>query len=107
MRLVYCKPDPKQIAFKVTDAGTGKPLQALVCIEMVYSFCWQGGPIGETDANGLYRSDTFCTDHLGKFGVQKEGYEPKMFAADEFVPGKRYEVALRRVSDTEEVAAKQ
>jgi len=104
LRLVYHKPERKPIAFKVTDARSGQPVaDALVWVEMSYACMVQGGPIGKTDADGVWRSDTFTTDHVVRFGVHKEGFEDARYDIGAYHWDKTYNVPLRALNmQTEE-----
>ena len=87
---------PKNIAFIVTDHDTGKPIANGSIYELVaFAASRQGGPIGHTDLRGSYISNEFYAEHVVEFGVRKEGYKPRSFSIDQFVPGKTYKVELQ------------
>ena len=88
----------RQIEISVRDKLTGEPISGAYLVgTKKFVFGIQGGPFGPgfaTDANGIYKSDSFCTDHLVECGVSKKGYKPLLTGIDNFIPGRVSEFLL-------------
>jgi len=88
----------KPLRVVVWDKVTGEPVSgASITITERFAGAIQGGPLGAgivKDANGIYMSDDFCTDHLVEFGVAKKGYRPSLMSIDNYIPGNLYRFRL-------------
>ncbi len=98
-KIIYHRCIPKSITVIVTDSETGKPIpNADIREEMIFhpGIGRQGGPLGQTDVNGEYRSDSFTTEHVVELSVFKEGYKPHMLDIEEIASGMTYRISLER-----------
>jgi len=97
-KVIYHKCIEKKVVIIVKSKITGKPIAGanIICIKN-FIVARQGGPLGPdaiTDANGIYTSNKFCTEHMVEFGSFKEGYKPYLLSIDQFISGKTYEFML-------------
>ena len=108
MRTITLQTAWRRIAVRVVDGGTLKPVPGATVGQVLYfNSMAQGGPMGETDADGRFSTDNACTDHVQGGFVAKDGYEPARFDMDAAAQQDETYVSLSPLAGDKEAADRQ
>jgi hypothetical protein len=95
--IVYQKRIPRSISITVVNKSTRKPIPGATINEIVsFNSAAMGGPIGSTDQNGHFQTDSLFTEHVLSIGAYKEGYLDYKLDMKDFRPGVAYVFELQQ-----------